>query len=169
MGYDAGPVTFLLTFLYLCSFMVVSVAFLAGLVTHQRARTAVGQAIVVHGSRRRRRLQLLAFLGLVFVGCLIVSAEGQGPFAVGAIVGVFGAIALTFLPVEGEGWIGTGGVRLGWLVVPWSNVESWRLVGDHLRFKKHERWNAIPVTEPEKQLLREVLTKVAPEKEAELS
>lgn len=150
------------------TFLVVTVALLAGFVKHKSARFTVGDVIAAHGSRSSRRMALFAFLGLAFSGCMIVADVAPGSFKLAAAVSVIGALALVFLPIAEQGWIGTTGVRLGWLVLPWERVDSWRLVGEHLRFRHGERWLAIPVGASEMESVRRVLTAAIAERESEL-
>lgn len=172
-GILTARVQLLLGSLYVLTLGLVLGGLFAGLSHQRHARSVVGSLLVVHGSRGARRLALFVHLGLALLGCQRLAEFapqfGRGPFVLGAAISVAGALALVFLPNAREGWVGARGVRLGWLVRPWSGVESWRLVGEHLRFRVGERWRAIPVPADDRDEVRRVLEATIPDAESELS
>ncbi|MEX1023603.1 MAG: hypothetical protein WD226_00880 [Planctomycetota bacterium] len=152
----------LLTLLFWWTVLLVAGALTVAYFHRLRVRATLGSVLVVFQDRRPRRVALLVYLVLAFLGCLQLGEFGRDSFFAAGAVSVVGALALVLLPTRNEGWIGTRGVRLGWLVRPWASIGSWRLVGQHLRFFVDERWCAIPVDEAEREQLRGALREVIP-------
>ena len=77
------------------------------------------------------------------------------------------AVALNGLrPSFDDRVCGTEGVRVGWSVRGFAQLEEWRLTGDHLRFRLRGQWTAVPLSVAEQEPIRERLLAVAPERES---
>ncbi len=61
---------------------------------------------------------------------------------------------------------GDGGVQRGWYARRLENLEAWRLIGEHLRWKLFGEWVATDVPVSEHAALRLELEKRAPGREA---
>jgi hypothetical protein len=74
------------------------------------------------------------------------------------------AFALT--PGARDSWLGSSGVRVGFQARRYEELEEWRLIGDHLRWKLFGTWIASDLPKEQHATLRETLERLAPERES---
>ena len=132
----------------------------------------VGEVIFATKAPRAPRIVMSA--GLVLLGIAVALTLDADPG--GGIGGSLLLIELTLallvialwcLPQNQDGAVGTEGVRSGWSCSSFSQIESWRLTGDHLRYCVGGRWRAFQVPLQAQPTLRAVLLEQAAHAEAE--
>ncbi len=76
---------------------------------------------------------------------------------------------LLLVPALGLVWLGPGfqdailgehGVQRGWLARRFEELEEWRLSGEHLRFRLHGEWTAVPCPPAEQPRVRAELERL---------
>ena len=77
------------------------------------------------------------------------------------------AIAFVILrPASADRICGTKGVRRGWYVRSFEQLEEWRLTGDHLRFRLRGEWEAVPLAAARHDEFGQRLRAAAPDRES---
>ncbi|HUR29086.1 MAG TPA: hypothetical protein VM509_12930 [Planctomycetota bacterium] len=116
--------------------------------------------------RRRSRARVLIFAGAFAVSAAIVAGStiAREPATLAML-----ALALALLAVspgfQDSTW-GERGVRRGWYARRYEDLEAWRLIGEHLRWKLFGEWVATDVPSAEHAALRAELEKRAPGRES---
>jgi hypothetical protein len=131
-------------------------------------RSSARVGTVRHAARRNRQRWLAAF-GLALLAGLVLAAPGEtdgferGP----ALLVLSAAAALVALcPASGESVYGELGVRRGWHARRFDELEEWRLMGEHLRWKLRGEWISSQVPPAEHEALRAKLVGLCPERES---
>jgi hypothetical protein len=120
----------------------------------------VGISCVVHAQGRFKARQRLGEELCSLKGSMAWAYAYQG-LAVGALAWVLSLGALPWLPVTlllalsvgavtlsfsaGDQACGTDGVRSGVWALSYSDLEEWRLTGEHLRFRYGGVWRAVMI------------------------
>jgi hypothetical protein len=142
--------------------LAAAAVFLALHVASSRRR--VGAEL--HADRAARWPRWLMRALLIGVAAFVSSLELELPRApLWAVLALCGTIVV-LRPATGDSVYGERGVRRGWLARRFDELEEWRLVGDHLRWKLSGEWLACPVPEPLREPLRAKLVALCPERES---
>ncbi len=98
----------------------------------------VGMAVPARAPRH------VATGAIAVLGALAVPSGGAG--LVWALLSLAAVLAVNELrPSAGDRICGSRGVRRGFSVRSFEELEEWRLIGDHLRFRLYGEWTAVPV------------------------
>ena len=140
---------------------------LAGLLASARVRLAqrrrVGTLFGRDSGSWRARSVTLVLLVAVLAGPLV---EGQSP-DLPALAALLLALVLTGVrPGFGDRVCGSAGLRRGWVVRSFDELEEWRLIGEHLRFKLFGQWEAVPLAPEHHAAVRARLVELVPERES---
>lgn len=141
---------------------------LGGILLAVRARTrqpaVVGEVIASELGSPLSRVATAALL----VAAAIWLFVSVGPGAAGGELGLLvGALVFAIVrPSFADRVSGTLGVRRGWQLLRHEELEEWRLIGEHLRFRLDGEWTAVPVPVERQAALRERLVSVAPDRES---
>ncbi len=131
-----------------------------------QARSRARTGPVVHAVLRRRgaRMALLAGVGLV---ALLVALAGESTIRIWPALAVLALAALLLArsPSFRDSVLGDGGVQLGWHARRFEELEEWRLVGEHLRWKLFGTWVACDAPAMLHANLRAKLGQLCPERE----
>ena len=112
----------------------------AALTVASRSRQALGTRLSVKNTDRGRRF--LVVIALAAASFWLSRHLGfHDPIVIGVLV--LACVSLLLRPSHALEVCGAEGVQRGWTVRAFSELEEWRLVGDHLRFRVGERWLAI--------------------------
>ena len=128
---------------------------LAAALSHRaRALRVVGAPL--HRSERGTHLRGLGALFLVLVALATRAGSGDAPpWALPILAATL--VCTWLLPQESEFVYGEGGLSVGWTIVGWSDLEEWRMTGEHLRFRLNGRWRALPIPAAKREELRAIL------------
>ncbi|QDU66894.1 hypothetical protein [Engelhardtia mirabilis] len=78
-----------------------------------------------------------------------------------------GAVVLVIVrPSFDDRVCGSLGLRAGWHVLAHDELEEWRLIGEHLRFRLFGEWVAVPLPVEHQVAVRERLVALVPERES---
>ncbi|MEO0650755.1 MAG: hypothetical protein AAFZ65_08755 [Planctomycetota bacterium] len=124
-----------------------------------RLGTVLGRSA---GSQRAR--WAVAGLILAGAGALFATEADARPSALVALVAAF--VFNLLRPGFGDRLCGDEGLRRGWVVRTFSELEEWRLIGEHLRFKLFGEWEAVPLDPEHHADLRARLVAVASDRES---
>lgn len=128
----------------------------------RNAQTAVGS--IVHEVRAERTHRLA--LAIVVLAITVVTAVAVSRVAALILVGGLDALLLCWIAMESKDEVvGSNGARQGWNASKYSEVESWRLIGEHLRWKRRGQWFAAALPTAHHGAMREVLEAQAPGRE----
>jgi len=153
-----------LRILLLLAGVCLSVGLLAALRVHLRERRVVGEVIARELAGGRGRAAGVVLLLIAHLAAW-VARDPIGPAWTLPVLGV--ALAFTALrPAPGDRVCGTAGVRRGWYVRRWAELEEWRLTGDHLRFRLRGQWEAVPLPAARQPQMAERLRDVIGERES---
>jgi hypothetical protein len=144
------------TALLLCGALAASWAWRA----HRQRR--IGR--VVHEVRARRKVRVAVLAGCAGGGAVLLLA---GPWNSAA----FAVVALSTLllasnPSFRDSIYGERGVQRGWHARRFEELEAWRLIGDHLRWKLAGEWVSTDVPSAMQTELRARLVQLVPERES---
>jgi hypothetical protein len=157
---SSEPLHFL--FALTTSALALALAFVLGWQSVNRAR--VGKLRWRVRRRRVARLGLtLAALALA-LAVIAFSQIGREPQTL-AMLALSIALIGASPGFQDSAW-GERGVQRGWYARRLEDLEAWRLIGEHLRWKLFGDWVATDVPETEHAALRLELEKLAPGKEA---
>lgn len=150
----------------LAPFAAAWIALLAGLAAcirvRRRERRLVG-AVLWRGDAGRRA-RILASAVLAFAAAVALAAGDELPPSLSLPTLALVLWAVWARPAAGGGSFGEEGVRLGWLVRRFEEVDEWRLQGDHLRVSVDGRWRALAIPAAEHARIEAVLERRAPGK-----
>jgi len=136
----------------------------AVLVWDARSRARVGR--VLSAERPRRRARLLFLAGLAAAAVLVLLGREQVALAPTLGVLALSAVLLALSPGFLDSACGEDGVRRGWHARRYEDLEEWRLIGDHLRWKLRGEWLASRLPAERQAELREKLAKLCPDRES---
>ena len=101
-------------------------------------------------------------------GLLISALTLDGFPILFSIMALHGAALLTWLaPGTNDRACGESGVFRGWNGYRFEQLESWRLTGEHLRFRVLGEWRAVEVPADRRARLRAILEREIPERESD--
>jgi hypothetical protein len=101
----------------------------------------------------------------VALAAIVVSWEALPVFpALNLLVLASALFALS--PGAQDAEVGEGGVRHGWSARTLTELEEWRLTGEHLRWKVRGEWVACHVAPERHARLRSLLSQACPERES---
>lgn len=128
-----------------------------------RRRAKVGAPIAVARPWRAAKLALLG--GYVVLLAALLFQRDLSPLPVVIVVGLSAAlVALT--PGFHDAICGEEGVQRGWHARRFEELEEWRLIGDHLRFRLFGEWTSVPLPAALHPRIREKLLALAAERES---
>lgn len=127
-------------------FLLVAALLLAGLAAAAafRARGAAVVGEVLYRAGRGVRSRLATTVAIAALGTLALGGDAS-PGAGGALLLALTTAGVWLLPREREVVCGERGLRSGWTAVAFAELEEWRLVGAHLRYRLRGRWRAVEV------------------------
>ena len=114
--------------------------------------------------RRRARVALMLAASLVALGVVAGSQIGREPVTL-AVLALSLALILVCPGFQDSVW-GEKGVQRGWYARRLEQLEAWRLIGLHLRWKLFGEWIATDVPISEHASLRLELEQRAPGRES---
>jgi len=147
-------------------FLPTALALIGLLVTirsRQFERSCVGEVIEsrIVGSPWRQ------IMSVVLIGGAVFAATSGGREFEMLVPMILTALLVNHLrPREMDRVVGRNGVRVGWNSRCFSELEEWRLTGDHLRFKLLGQWAAVPLQLDRQAPVRERLREVAADRES---
>lgn len=152
----------LLTIVLASLLLVQGTAFLLVWGRVRSARGSVGRPLHgVRAKRDRRLAQGLAILTVTVAATLALPPAAGWVLAAGSI-----ALLLTWLALEPrDELVGADGARQGWNASSYGDVESWRLIGEHLRWKRDGQWFAASLPVDLHGEVRKILEARAPGRE----
>jgi hypothetical protein len=146
---------------------------LASFYVRDRGRRVVGEPLHEVGTSLRARIGwtlVLAVLGVVVSsGYPAEPAPGLPSVSDLWVTLVLTGLLVWKLPHATEAVCGRHGVRFGWSVSAYEDVEAWRLTGDHLRCLLKGRWLAMAVPPARHGELRGHLQREAKRAQSEFS
>ncbi len=104
--------------------------------------------------------------GLLLGGVVLAATVQDGELAMFLPMVVASLLVNYLRPREQDRVVGLSGVRVGWNSCRFSELEEWRLTGDHLRFKLFGQWTAVPLAVDKQEPVREQLMQVAADRES---
>ena len=147
--------------------LLLSSATLIAVLRETHGALTLGRVIKrVRPGRPRRWLAVLG-MALIAGGITIGPTEVSPGFA----FSVLSTAALMLLFTSGlrDSALAENGVRAGWYVRRFKDLEEWRLTGDHLRWKLRDEWQACEVPPAERESLRAKLEQLIPDRESRFS
>jgi ABC-type branched-subunit amino acid transport system permease subunit len=138
-------------------------AFAAGAVLARERRFAGRQVHSEKPGRARRALAVTA-AAVAFAIIVVDARDGQAALAIAVLA--LAAALFAFAPSLHDSVLGENGVRGGWHVRSFAELEEWRLTGDHLRWKLHGEWQACRVPRERFAELRQRLSELCPARES---
>ena len=90
---------------------------------------------------RPRRLRRLLRLGLVVLAGAVLVFGGIPRLPALSVLALSGLLSLLY-PGSRDSILGERGVQAGWYARGFSEIEQWRLVGQHLRWRLRGEWVA---------------------------
>jgi hypothetical protein len=130
-----------------------------------RARAVVGPAISAErpGSVLRKSV-LIGLQGLVLAAVLVADdlrpADVVPPIALAMLL-------VVCTPGFDDATSGETGVRRGFYARRYEELEEWRLMGEHLRFRLFGEWTSAPLPASEHPRIRAKLESLCPERESQ--
>ena len=118
--------------------------------------------------RGRRRIRLVLVLGAVGIVGLLAWADPWGRSPQGLALGLLAVWLIASSPGFQDSVWGEEGVQRGWYARRYAELEQWRLVGEHLRWKLFGVWVSTDVPSSEHAALRRKLEAQAPGRESRL-
>ena len=116
--------------------------------------------------RRRRGVRVVLVLGALLVAAAIVAGSQIGRSADTLALLALSLALLAICPGFQDSIYGERGVQRGWYARRLSELEAWRLIGEHLRWKLFDEWVATDVPVSEHAALRVQLEALAPGRES---
>jgi len=144
--------------------LLLSVAFVISTLREVRGARTLGKLVSRSCPGRGRRQLAVAFLCLL--GGVVLIADTGVPTLPALQVLLLGGLMLMWTPGLRDSALGEGGVRAGWFVRPFAELEEWRLTGDHLRWRLFGEWQACEVPPDERESLRTKLEQLIPDRES---
>lgn len=140
---------------------------MAGLAVVARVRASrdprIGRPYLVIQDSGRLKPALLALQ----TGLLIITLVADPFPTLYAAFALLGAILLTWLsPGADDRACGEDGVYRGWYGRRYSELEEWRLTGDHLRFRLRGEWTSVEVPALKRAHIRMILQEAIPDRES---
>lgn len=154
------------TALFALAAAALGLASLAALLQRGRARRRVGTPVWSAGHGRRMRWAL-ALASLACAGWIAAGAGPPAPLPCAALG--LAALASWLRPGADEERCGTHGVQRGWIARSFAELDEWRLIGEHLRFRLGPRWHAVRLPGALHGSTRERLEALAAGRESALS
>jgi hypothetical protein len=137
---------------------------LATLVWMRRNRAKVGR--VLHRVRRRRTTRAVIVALVAGAAGIAVVARDQVPLSVALVVLALAGLVLAISPGFLDTAYGELGVQRGWHARRFEELEEWRLIGQHLRWRLFGEWVATDVPVEFHPELRAKLERLGPESES---
>ncbi|HTF90988.1 MAG TPA: hypothetical protein VK843_21415 [Planctomycetota bacterium] len=116
--------------------------------------------------RRRRRARVALILAAVALSIAVVAGSEIGREPVTVAVLILSITLIAVCPGFQDSVWGEQGVQRGWYARRLEDLEAWRLIGEHLRWKLFGEWVATDVPIAEHAALRQELEKRAPGRES---
>lgn len=130
------------------------------------ASARVGPLLHAEEPRSLARALRLALVSAALVALAVTWTEqGEGALACSALVGVLALLAW-ITPSSFSQRVGQHGVRRGFDVRRFEELEEWRLSGEHLRWKLDGEWTACRLPTEQHAALREKLVALVPSRES---
>ena len=129
-----------------------------------RARATVGAVIAQERPWRRLRVSILIGLNVVALAFVLARQDIDLDPAIECLG--LGILITWFAPGFNDAISGASGVQRGWYARRYEELEEWRLTGEHLRFRLFGEWTAVPLPAEEQPRIREVLSRLCPERES---
>ena len=144
--------------------ILLSATTLVAVLRETHGTLTLGRVIKRVRPGRRRRWLAVAGMGLIIGGIAIGPTEVPLAFAFSLLSTA--ALMLLFTSGLRDSTLAENGVRAGWFVRRYEDLEEWRLTGDHLRWKLLGEWQACEVPPAECESLRTKLEQLIPDRES---
>jgi hypothetical protein len=148
-------ITFPLPLLVVAAYVCLSSA--------QRRKAKVGAAIAEARPWRTAKLALVGLYLATLAVLLLLRDLPALPLVL--VLGLSAAIVL-WTPGFHDAVCGEEGVQRGWHARRFEELEEWRLIGDHLRFRLFGEWTSVPLPANDQPRIREKLLAIAPTRES---
>ena len=129
-----------------------------------RARATLGPTLAADRPHALVRRATLLSLDLAAFALVLTLRDLPLP-PIALVLALAAAISL-LLPGFGDAVLGEHGVQRGFHARRFEELEEWRLTGDHLRFRLHGEWTAVPAPSALHPMLREKLSSTSPTRES---
>ncbi len=116
--------------------------------------------------RRRLGVRVVLVLGALLIAAGIVAGSQIGRSADTLALLALSSALLALGPGFQDSVFGERGVQRGWYARRLGDLEAWRLIGEHLRWKLFGEWVATDVPASEHAALRVKLEALAPGRES---
>lgn len=129
-------------------------------------RRQLKHGVVLYSDRPSQSLRRWALtVPLLAIAVLVVVTQAL------PVVPALGALAVALLvwwrlPSPKDATLGQNGVGRGFEGRAWSELEEWRLTGEHLRFRLHGEWTSAPCPVDDQPRVRAWLVQACPERES---
>jgi hypothetical protein len=150
-------------------YVVLALAIGAGLflAIASRGREARVLGPLLTAVRPRRALRALPLGLLAVAGILrLLAPEGLAPLWLDLALLAGAGLLVWLRPGFHDRFCGERGVRAGWAVLAFEQIEEWRLTGDHIRFRIQGEWSAADLPAERHVAMRERLEQLAPGRES---
>lgn len=142
---------------------MASLGSLAAVATRARTGGVVGERLGSESGHPGVRVAL-ALVPAVAGGAAWVTLGGLPTLALATIAAVL--VFNLLRPTAADRICGSEGVRRGWELRRFEELEEWRLIGEHLRFRLLGEWTAVPLDPSYHERVRARLEQLVPERES---
>ena len=149
--------------LWASSVLLGAVAVLVGIWQVQNRRRLGRVRLRLRG---RRRVRLALILGAAVLVGLLAWADPLGRSSRVLAIGLLSVWLIASSPGFQDSIWGESGVQRGWYARRYTELEQWRLVGEHLRWQLFGVWVSTDVPSSEHAALRRQLEAQAPGRES---
>ena len=150
--------------LLLLTSLLITLAMVVSVMREMYGSLTLGRVIKRARPGRNRRMLAVGVMILILAGIYL----GPTEVPVAQAFGVLSPAAALLLCTSGlrDSVLAENGVRAGWFVRRFEDLEEWRLTGDHLRWKLFGEWQACEVPLAESESLRTKLEQLIPDRES---
>jgi hypothetical protein len=144
--------------------VLLALATFATAIVVARAARRLGPVVARERGARLGRAVIALVLAAATVAVVLLRAEVPLALCLAALA--LSAALLALAPVAHDSAIGESGVRRGWHVRTFAELEEWRLTGEHLRWRLFGEWCACALPLERHDELRAKLVAACPERES---
>lgn len=130
-----------------------------------RQRDAVGTELQRNFVDRRPRMLQAALAAALLLALTIPAESRAGLLHMLPLILLAGTFHL-IRPDSRDQICGDRGLRLGWTVLSFDEFESWRLMGEHLRYQKFGLWEAVALAPEHHTQVRTILERDVADRES---
>jgi hypothetical protein len=144
--------------------VMLGLATVAAAAVLARERRLAGPPVASEKPGRTLRVLAVTAVAPVLAGVVVDAGDGPAALAIGVLA--LSAALFAFAPSVHDSVLGENGVRRGWHVRSFRELEEWRLTGEHLRWKLRGEWQACRVPPERVEALHRTLADLCPERES---